>query len=73
MHFLQWLRDSARWDTIAWLVLIVAGSVLEITGVTDKHTTTFTDLVESILPLWARFMLLALLGWHFVFSHFVGK
>jgi len=38
----NWLAQYATWDAAAWLALIAVGPALEVTGLVDKHTSTFT-------------------------------
>jgi len=63
---IEWLARYARWDTIAWLVLIAIGGVLEGLGVADRHLATFTSFVRSTVPVWARAALWGWLGYHFL-------
>jgi len=65
MNFLQWFNRYARWSTIGWLAIIGLGTYWEIAGFIRKDGTTFTDLVRSTVPVWARVIILGALAWHF--------
>ena len=55
-----------RWDTLAWLTVILCGAALESIGLARPGDATLSALIRATIPIWARAAILGWLAYHFL-------
>lgn len=55
-----------HWDTAAWAVVLFAAFALEFLGIFRPADATLTQLIRTVIPTWARAMILGWLCYHFL-------
>lgn len=57
-----------HWDTAAWCVVLALAFGLEGLGILRPGDATLTQLIRTVIPLWARAMILGWLAYHFLIA-----